>query len=249
VADQYVTVKTFTLALEAQLAKNLLQTEGIESFITGEYSADVLVANPAVGDQVRLQVHERDAQRAAGILAAHEASLDDDWEEQAEHGADVWVCPLCGSPVSNHLPVCYACQTPREGIRADRPRSLTDIQQTPDTLPPDPVQKRDEVTAEALPPLAPARPAPASAEAEEEEEEGPPELPGDVLARYAFGAAVFSFFFACLLPLAWYHLGRLALHSGELTPRATRFYHAALLIDVLLLLVWVGLCMGVLYSR
>jgi hypothetical protein len=245
VADQYVVVAKFTFPYEGELARNLLQNEGIESFLSGEMSADAL---SAVADQVLLQVHEQDAQRAAGILAAHQASLDDDWEDKAEHDPDVWVCSLCGSPVSKSLPVCYACQTPREGIRADRPRALTDIQKTPDALPPDPVQKRDEVTAEALPPLAPAAP-PAPAGAEGGEGEGPPDLPGDALARSAFGAALVATFFACLLPFAWYSLGRLVLHSGELSPRGLRFYYAALALNALLLFFGLALCAGFLYYR
>jgi hypothetical protein len=209
-------------------------------------SADAL---SAVADQVLLQVHEHDAQRAAGILAAHQASLDDDWEDKAEHDPDIWVCSLCGSPISNRLSICYACQTPREGIRADRPRTLTDVQKTPGVLPPDPVQKRDEVTAEALPPLAPAAPPPAPAEAEGEKDEDEPGLPGDALARSAFGAALVATFFGCLLPFAWYNLGRLVLHSGELSPRGLRFYYAALALNALLVFFGLALCAGFLYYR
>ncbi len=122
-SDQFVTVMTFNRSFEAQLAKNLLENEGIESMLAGELTADVLPFGQAGGsDQIALQVREDDAQRAAGLLAAVDAAkLDDDWEDQAESG--VWLCSICGEPVSNRLSICYSCQTPREGIRAGAPRS------------------------------------------------------------------------------------------------------------------------------
>ncbi len=243
-ADKFVTVKTFSLALEAQLAKNLLQTEGIESFLTGEFSADVLLANPALGDQVRLQVHERDAQRAAGILAAHEASLDDDWEDRAEN-ADVWVCSLCGSPVSNSLPVCYACETPREGIRAEPPPTATGIRPTgASATPPDTVQKPEGVPAKTA---APGR-TPAGAgdeEDEDEEEEGEELSPGDDLARRAFWASLFGVALPCpVLPFAWYCLARVLSYPGELSPGGRRHFYWATLVNGLAVLGWVALCAG-----
>lgn len=131
--DKFVTVMTFNQSFEAQLAKNLLENEGIESLMSGEHTSDVLFGNPALGDQIVLQVREEDAQRAAGILAeVAAAKLDEDWEEEAESGADVWICSICGEPISNRLSMCYSCQTPREGIRASVPRDQTAIQQEPD---------------------------------------------------------------------------------------------------------------------
>lgn len=40
-ADNLVTVMTFKHSMEAQLAKNLLEGEGIASVVTGEFSSDI----------------------------------------------------------------------------------------------------------------------------------------------------------------------------------------------------------------
>ncbi|HTU18233.1 MAG TPA: DUF2007 domain-containing protein [Gemmataceae bacterium] len=133
-SETFVTVATFHRSFEAQLAKNLLEEEGIATTLSGEITADMLPFGQAGGsDQIVLQVRDDDAQRASGILAAVAAAkLDDNWEEDAELGADVWICSICGEPISNRLSMCYACQTPREGIRASAPRDQTAIQQQPD---------------------------------------------------------------------------------------------------------------------
>lgn len=118
-AEPFVTVATFHRTAEAQLAKNLLESEGIPSILSGDLTADMLPFGQAGGgDQITLQVGANDAQRAAGLLAeVAAAKVDDNWEEEAESGSDVWICSICGEPISNRLSMCYACQTPREGIR------------------------------------------------------------------------------------------------------------------------------------
>ncbi|HWG45941.1 MAG TPA: DUF2007 domain-containing protein [Gemmataceae bacterium] len=145
-SGKIVTVMTFNQHFEARLAKNLLENEGIDSMVAGELSADMLPFGHAGGrDPIVLQVHEDDAQRATGILAVVAAAkLDKDWEEQTEAG--VWICSLCGEPISNHLSMCYSCETPRESIRTSAPRDRTAIQPDPSTLPTgEEVQIRDEI--------------------------------------------------------------------------------------------------------
>ncbi len=119
-ADKLVTVMTFNQSFEAQLAKNLLENEGITSVLTGEFSSDILLGTVLGRNQISLQVREEDAQRAVALLA--EVELNKDWDEEAESGADVWICSICGEPISNRLSICYACQTPRDGIRTSVPR-------------------------------------------------------------------------------------------------------------------------------
>jgi hypothetical protein len=144
-SDQFVTVATYNRSFEAQCAKNLLENEGIESMLSGEITADVLSFGQAGGgDQIVLQVREEDAQRATGILAAVAAAkLEDNWEDEAESGSDVWVCTLCGEPISNQISICYSCQTPREGILS-APNNLRGIQSNP-TPTNEEIQKRDEI--------------------------------------------------------------------------------------------------------
>jgi hypothetical protein len=240
VAGKFVTVATYNLPYEAELAKNLLENEGIESFLTGGLTADTLFGNAGLADQVRLQVREDDAQRAAGLLAAHAASIDADWEERAEHDPDVWVCSLCGAPVSNQLTTCHGCQTPRASIRADRPPLPAP--------PPDAVRRRDEIAARpAPPPATPAADAPAVGD-----EEPFPEVPvGDDMARRALIAAIFgivgagtSFFLVgliILLPLSWYFLARVMFYQGELSRGALRRYYLALALSGGGTVLWLGL--------
>jgi Putative prokaryotic signal transducing protein len=118
-SDHLVTVASYASALEAQMAKNLLEAEGIPAFLAGEMTAEAL---SGISSEAHLQVRDRDARRAASILAsvAAEAALDDDWETQAESGAGVWACSLCGTPVSNRLTVCPDCQTPNHRIKTER---------------------------------------------------------------------------------------------------------------------------------
>jgi hypothetical protein len=157
-SDHFVTVQHFGNSFEAQLAKNLLENEGITSMVTGELSQDVLLGTGL--NQIALQVHEDDAQRATGILAAVAAAkLDEDWEEQAESGAGVWTCSICGEPISNNLSVCYSCQTPRESIRAGDPRDRTAVQANPAASPTgEEIQKREEgVSKPSAPPTPPSK--------------------------------------------------------------------------------------------
>jgi hypothetical protein len=97
---------TFNQSVEAQLAKNLLENEGIECMLGGALSSDVLFSGLAGADPIVLQVREENAQRAVALLAAVE--LNKNWEDEAESGADVWICSICGEPISNRLSICYA---------------------------------------------------------------------------------------------------------------------------------------------
>jgi hypothetical protein len=231
-SDTFVTVMTFNRGYEAQLAKNLLENEGINSMLSGELTADMLPFGQAGGgDQIALQVHEDNAQRATGILAVVAAAkLDDDWEKQAESGADVWICSLCGEPVSNHLSRCYSCETPRDSIRASAARDHTAIQPDLATLPTgEEVQARDEIAdAPSLeptpPPSLPRTPEP------KEIDEPPPTAIGDDLARRA---CIASLFFV-LMPISWYYLVRLMFHSGELSQKGFRYFYGALLVNGLI---------------
>jgi hypothetical protein len=240
-SDKFVTVQTFNNSFQAQLAKNLLENEGIESMVSGELAQDVMLGTGL--HQIALQVHEDQAQRAAGILAAVEADaeLDDDWEEQAQSG--VWVCTICGEPISNRLSVCYSCQTPREGIRATAPRGSTAIQPDPSTLPTgEEVQKRDVIARAPAPAPVPI-PSPVVPRQEEEE----PELAtvrGDNLARRAFLASMLGVMTLLLLPVAWYYLVRTVVSDAPLSPRGIRHLYAALAINGLFVLIVLVLCAG-----
>jgi hypothetical protein len=226
--DNFVTVATYTLPYEAELAKSLLQAEGIEAFVAGDLTGGLLPTG-----EIRLQVGGEDAGRAAAVLAAAEASRDPDWEEQAESGAGVWTCSLCGAPVPEQSTVCDSCGTPRDAIRADRPPLPGDIQRG---APPraEGIHTRDQVATTPAPPAAPAP-------AEDESVPGEPgrESPtaaGDELAHVAFVAAVFALLFPPLAFLSWWYLARLFVHSGDLSRAGTRAFYTALACNTLLLI-------------
>jgi hypothetical protein len=153
-SDRLVTVASYHFPLEAQMAKNLLEAQGIPAFLGSEMTAETL---SGLGDEVHLQVHEKDARRATGLLAEVSASssLDDDWEAQAESGAGVWACSLCGTPVPLGVNICPACQTPNTNITPDRRdtwRAADRTRRQPEEA------ASDGVQAEAPPP-APRQPA------------------------------------------------------------------------------------------
>jgi hypothetical protein len=144
-AGKLVTVMTFNQHFEAQLAKNYLENEGIPSTVAGELTTETLFGRAVGADQILLQVHEEDAQRATGLLAAVAAAkLEDNWEDEAESD-NVWICSICGEPVSNLLSVCYSCQTPREGIRVSPSHDRTAVQpETADRKPGEEIKKPDD---------------------------------------------------------------------------------------------------------
>lgn len=149
-SDHLVTVASFAFTTEAQLAKNLLESEGIPAFVAGALAADVLAS--AAGE-AQLQVRAQDAQRAVSLLAdvAAKAELADDWETQAESG--VWTCSLCGTAVRLGVTVCPACRTANPGITTDRRDVQTDLDRGPRGS--DQVKKGDQIQGSRPQPLLP----------------------------------------------------------------------------------------------
>lgn len=87
-ATPLVRLRTFsgpTAQLDADLAKNILATQGIPCVLPGEQMAETL---PGI-DVVQLLVREQDAEEAADILKSYldqPAPLSDDTEPPAEEG-------------------------------------------------------------------------------------------------------------------------------------------------------------------
>ncbi len=78
--DTLVTVGVFENGFEAELAKVRLEAEGIEAIVVG----GLLAAMPAIGVlKVELKVFEKDAQKAAQIIAAIEQANRSESDEQA----------------------------------------------------------------------------------------------------------------------------------------------------------------------
>lgn len=143
-SDRFVTVASFPFTPEAEMAKNLLESEGIPAFVAGGLAADVL---SGLGGEALVQVREQDAPRAVSLLAAASAqvSLEKDWETQAECG--VWVCPLCGTAVRLSDNLCPACRTPNPGIKTERSDAWADRDRRSSRT--DQVKKSDQIQEEA----------------------------------------------------------------------------------------------------
>jgi hypothetical protein len=227
-SELLVTVASYRLHTEAQVAAALLEDAGIKVLLLGDEAAS---AFPGMfGFEVRLQVPPGDLQQAQDILAdlAPEKSLESDWENEVERNAAVWVCPLCGSPVTHRRSVCPDCGTARQDIKATTP-DLTSTPRRPPGAPPEAIRKLGEVTSTAPPQL------PLDVTEDIEVPAGETYLADD-LARQAFHTAVISFvIFPFLLSSLWLAL-RLFLFPGKLSPTGKHDFYAAMLFNALTVL-------------
>jgi hypothetical protein len=221
-----VVVATYIHSYEAELARNLLESQGVPAFLTGGSMAGLA----SLLDAFRLEVHADDAQRASAILA--EVALEDDWEQKAESGAGVWTCSICGEPVSESMGVCFACSTPRDAIRADAPVALHAIRDEP--APADGIQSEDEplrspgVSNEILGAAEPG--------SVEEDSIGGATSPADGLAQQAFFAAMLGWMVVLLLPLAWWRLLQAYERFDELSAGGRRRFFGAVAINFMVIL-------------
>ena len=78
--NELVTVYTVSNSVDAEMVKNALDDEGIESFVEGGNQAG---ESGLTGIEIRIQVPARDAERARRFLVAH------DQQRKARQGSDV----------------------------------------------------------------------------------------------------------------------------------------------------------------
>ncbi len=79
--DKLVTIAEYETGFEAELAKVRLEEEGIDAIVVG---GELATNRGAVGPiAVELQVFERDAQKAAQIIAAIAQENESESDEQA----------------------------------------------------------------------------------------------------------------------------------------------------------------------
>jgi len=98
--ERLVTIATYSQAIEADLSRTRLESEGIDCFLADEHTVTVnwLYSN-AVGG-VKLKVRESDGQRAIEILRRQPVTADDPDDQVAEH--DEIRCPRCDSTDVNY---------------------------------------------------------------------------------------------------------------------------------------------------
>jgi hypothetical protein len=184
-SDSFVTVATFSVALEAQMARSLLQDEGIPAQVTGDLAATTLGIS-ALGGQVQVMVAPENVDRAKELLAPFldKAQLSEDWQDEAE--SDAWVCSLCGTAVSNELIHCTACATARDAVQTGLGIQSHVRRQSPEQF----LDKPDEITTEQ-PVSSPG------IEEPDQEIEAPnlARLYGDDLVKRALAGAMVPFLF------------------------------------------------------
>ncbi len=79
--DKLVTIAEYETGFEAELAKVRLEEEGINAIVVG---GDLVANMPTIAPiKVELQVFEKDAQKAAQIIAAIEQANRSESDEQA----------------------------------------------------------------------------------------------------------------------------------------------------------------------
>jgi hypothetical protein len=218
-SDKLVFVAAFVMPVEAQLARGLLEADGIRAFLTGEQSANVFGVR-GLGGQIRLQVPEGDAERAADILAPHFDRHPD--AADSEDDADSWLCPLCGDAVNEDFDFCPECDTPRPAVRQSlavtsvprRAPVSQDIQE-------EPAPKPEKITSD--------EPLEAAPLALEHDFVAPDmeTMVGDDLVRRAFLASLFPF----LIPYSLWLLIRIAYYTGKISSGMTPKFYWTIAID------------------
>jgi hypothetical protein len=84
--DKFVTVGKFLEPVNAQMAKGLLESAGIDCFLQGENANSMM----ALAFRARLLVHKQDEETAREILggAGDELTEEEQRELEASHGED-----------------------------------------------------------------------------------------------------------------------------------------------------------------
>lgn len=129
-----VTIARYTYPYEAQIARALLDSEGIEAFVADEQTINMQwLYSDALGG-VRLQVAVEDRERALQILQEdREASLVE------QEGEDRPACPVCGSHDTEYhqigrrwaflvfLAIDFPLYRVRDGIRCHACGAITEL--------------------------------------------------------------------------------------------------------------------------
>jgi hypothetical protein len=82
--EEFVTVGDFIEQVDAQMAKGVLESAGIESFLLGENTNSLLGA----AFFAQLQVHRKDEEAALQILGSSDSELETDEDVKVDEGTD-----------------------------------------------------------------------------------------------------------------------------------------------------------------
>ena len=92
---------------DATLAKNLLESAGIESFLLDEQMGRLIPSYISAfgAGAVKVAVRPADENESRDVLSAS-------WESPPAEGGS-WNCPQCGEAIEAQFGECWSCQTPR----------------------------------------------------------------------------------------------------------------------------------------
>jgi hypothetical protein len=130
-SDNLVTLGVYTTGVQAQMDKNLLESNGIAASVTEEAPLFPTVGN--VLGSVKLLVSEADASRAELVLASVREEPESETEEEApksEEFAATRNCPKCGQPFAadfDRCPRCAPSEAYFEGEPAQRRANLAPL--------------------------------------------------------------------------------------------------------------------------
>jgi hypothetical protein len=109
-ADEIVTIAHYETVVQADLARGILEENGIRTVLA---DAALATTQPFWGfatGGVSLQVLRPDAARAVEILRAHEAAVRDAGEDGKPAGDEAdGGCIACGAAIPEYLDRCPAC--------------------------------------------------------------------------------------------------------------------------------------------
>jgi hypothetical protein len=213
--DKIVTLAMFYDAVEAQLAKNRLEAEGIPVFITGDTTGGLFGGMGGAFGTVHLQVTEENYPRASALLEADE----DDSDEEDESSS-----------------TSIAERKTLEGKMAhEPPQDATDIQPTPS-------RKTFAATArESSITKVPGRLESTDEDDEDDDSEVRLSWGPDDYANRAWRAAVLGIFFAPITFYSVWMLIRLLGVDENLSPSVARKMYAAIACDAAVFLCWLGI--------
>jgi Putative prokaryotic signal transducing protein len=116
-AEYTEVIATFKTGMEAQVARMILESEGIEAVVSGDVpnAASFGLFGPLQYTRIELSVGASEVARAQSALrrSTGQAELDSDWEDSAESAVSGWLCLGCDTEVPLDQEVCPECGTSR----------------------------------------------------------------------------------------------------------------------------------------
>ena len=103
-----VTVRTYSLLLQADLARMVLEGQGIPVFFVN----DKLFMQTGYSPDIEVQVPDVLVEHATEILSAE---LSKGFYRTTQKSKVLeWLCPSCGEKVPNNFDVCWNCQNEKQ---------------------------------------------------------------------------------------------------------------------------------------